>query len=131
MFEIGFPEVIVIAAITLIVVGPEKIPQLITTISLFIKRLRLYFENIKQEIEKEINADEIRAQIHNQSIMGALDETQNKIAEAAQDVSNLESDFQSSLESKPKKTKKKDDIAKWRPKKMKTTWTTDNPLLNT
>tara|TARA_B100001094_G_C17518335_1_gene478852 strand:+ start:122 stop:460 length:339 start_codon:yes stop_codon:yes gene_type:complete len=112
MFEIGFPEVIVIAAITLIVVGPEKIPQLITTISLFIKRLRLYFENIKQEIEKEINADEIRAQIHNQSIMGALDETQNKIAEAAQDVSNLESDFQSSLESKPKKTKKKDDIAK-------------------
>ena len=66
MFEIGFPEVLVIAAITLVVVGPEKIPQLIKTVSLFLKRLRLYFENIKQEIEKEINADEIRAQIHNQ-----------------------------------------------------------------
>ena len=115
MFEIGFPELIVIAAITLILVGPEKIPQLIATVSLLIKRLRLYFENIKQEIEKEINADEIRAQIHNQSIMGALDETQNKIAEAAQQVSNLESDFQSSLESEPtkkKNKKKKDDIAK-------------------
>ena len=83
MFEIGFPEVLVIAAITLVVVGPERIPQLIKTVSLFLKRLRLYFENIKQEIEKEINADEIRAQIHNQSIMESLDETKNKIAEVA------------------------------------------------
>ena len=53
MFEIGFPEVLVIAAITLVVVGPEKIPQLIKTVSLFLKRFRLYFENIKQEIEKD------------------------------------------------------------------------------
>ena len=110
MFEIGFPELLVIAAITLVVVGPERIPQLIKTVSIFLKRVRLYFENIKQEIEKEINADEIRAQIHNQSIMESLDETKNKIAEAAQHVSNLENDFQSSLESNPKRKKKKDDI---------------------
>ena len=108
MFEIGFPEVLVIAAITLVVVGPEKIPQLIKTVSIFLKRLRLYFENIKEEIEQEINADEIRAQIHNQSIMESLDETKNKIAQAAQRGANRENDFQSSLESNPKK--KKDDI---------------------
>mgnify|MGYP005736938665 FL=1 len=41
--------------------------------------------------------------------MESLDETKNKIAEAAQHVSNLEDDFQSSLESNLKK-KKKDDI---------------------
>ena len=110
MFEIGFPEVLVIAAITLVVVGPEKIPQLIKTVSIFLKRLRLYFENIKQEIEKEINADEIRAQIHNQNIMESLDETKNKIAEAVQHVSNLENDSQSSVESNLKKKIKKDDI---------------------
>ena len=60
MFEIGF-ELLVIATITLVVVGPEKIPQVIKTVSIFLRRLRLYFlENIKQEIEKEIDTDEIR-----------------------------------------------------------------------
>ena len=58
MFEIGFPELLVIATITLVVVGPEKIPQVIKTVSIFLRRLRLYFENIKQEIEKEIDTDD-------------------------------------------------------------------------
>ena len=48
MFEIGFPEVLVIAAITLVVVGPEKIPQLIKTVSLFLKRLRLYLKTLNK-----------------------------------------------------------------------------------
>ena len=41
MFEIGFPEVLVIAAITLVVVGPEKIPQLIKTVSVFFSKKRV------------------------------------------------------------------------------------------
>ena len=85
MFEIGFPELIVIAIVTLVVVGPEKIPQVVKTVSFWVRRIRLSFENIKEEIEREIDADEIRAQIHNDSIMKTLNETQDKLQEAAID----------------------------------------------
>ncbi len=109
MFEIGFPELLVIAAITLVVVGPEKIPQVIKTVSKFLRRLRLYFENIKQEIEREIDTDEIRAQIHNQSILDSLDETQKKISETMQQVTDLNSESDYSLKSEPKKHQKDDN----------------------
>ncbi|MBC08860.1 MAG: twin-arginine translocase subunit TatB [Gammaproteobacteria bacterium] len=106
MFEIGFPELLVIAAITLVVVGPEKIPQVIKTVSKFLRRLRLYFENIKQEIEKEIDTDEIRAQIHNHNIMDSLDETQKKISDTVQQVTDLKNDSDYSLESEPMKNQR-------------------------
>ena len=109
MFEIGFPELLVIAAITLVVVGPEKIPQVIKTVSKFLRRLRLYFENIKQEIEREIDTDEIRAQIHNQSILDSLDETQKKISETMQQVTDLNSESDYSLKSELKKHQKDDN----------------------
>ena len=109
MFEIGFTELLIIAAITLVVVGPEKIPQVIKTASIFLRRLRLYFENIKQEIEKEIDTDEIRAQIHNESIMESLGETQKEISQTAQHISDLKNDINYSLESDSKKNEKEDN----------------------
>ena len=109
MFEIGFPELLVIAAITLVVVGPEKIPQVIKTVSIFLRRLRLYFENIKQEIEKEIDTDEIRAQIHNENIMESLGETQKEISQTVQNISDLKNDINYSLESDSKKNQNKDN----------------------
>ena len=109
MFEIGFPELLIIAAITLVVVGPEKIPQVIKTSSVFLRRLRLYFENIKQEIEREIDTDEIRAQIHNENIMESLGETQKEISQTVQNISDLKNDINYSLESDSKKNQNKDN----------------------
>ena len=109
MFEIGFPELLVIATITLVVVGPEKIPQVIKTVSIFLRRLRLYFENIKQEIEKEIDTDEIRAQIHNENIMESLGETQKEISQTVQNISDIENDINYSLESDSKKNQREDN----------------------
>ena len=109
MFEIGFPELLIIAAITLVVVGPEKIPQVIKTVSIFFRRLRLYFENIKQEIEKEIDTDEIRAQIHNENIMESLGETQKEISQTVQNISDLKNDINYSLESDSKNNQSEDN----------------------
>ena len=109
MFEIGFPELLIIAAITLVVVGPEKIPQAIKTASIFLRRLRLYFENIKQEIEREVDTDEIRAQIHNENIMESLGETQKEISQTVQNISDLKNDINYSVESDSKKNQDKDN----------------------
>jgi len=86
MFDIGFPELVMISIVALLVIGPEKLPETIRTISLWVGRLQRSFTNIRREIENEIGADEIRAQLHNESIMKDLEEAKNTISQAHQEV---------------------------------------------
>lgn len=86
MFDIGFPELVMISIVALLVIGPEKLPETIRTISLWVGRLQRSFTNIRREIENEIGADEIRAQLHNETIMKDLEETRNTIAQVQKDV---------------------------------------------
>lgn len=69
MFDIGFPELILIAIVGLLVIGPERLPEALRTLGLWIGRMRRSFTNVKAEIEKEIGMDEIRRQLHNEAVM--------------------------------------------------------------
>ena len=86
MFDIGFPELIMISVVALLVIGPEKLPETIRTISLWLGRIQRSFGNIRREIEAEIGADEIRQQLHNESIMKDLEKTKNTLESVKQDV---------------------------------------------
>lgn len=86
MFDIGFPELIMISIVALLVIGPEKLPETVRTITLWIGRIQRSFSNIKREIENEIGAEEIRQQIHNEAIMKELEEAKQTIDEADKEV---------------------------------------------
>ncbi len=86
MFDIGFPELILISVVSLLVIGPEKLPETIRTISLWIGRIQRSFSSIRREIEAEIGADDIRAQLHNEAIMKDLEKTKNSLEEVKQEV---------------------------------------------
>ena len=86
MFDIGFPELIMISIVALLVIGPEKLPETIRTVSLWVGRLQRSFANIRREIENEIGADEIRQQIHNEGIMEDLEAAKNTIADVQDDI---------------------------------------------
>jgi len=62
-----------------VVLGPEKLPGTIRTVSLWIGRLRRSFNSIKSDIEKEIGADEIRRQLRNEEIMEKFRHTQTTV----------------------------------------------------
>ena len=86
MFDIGFAELLVIAVLGLLILGPERLPGAIRTTSLWIGRLRRSFNNIRSEIEKEVGADEIRRQLHNESILASLKETKNTVKNEIQNA---------------------------------------------
>ena len=88
MFDIGFPELLMISVVTLLVIGPEKLPETIRTVSLWIGRIQRSFSNLRREIENEIGADEIRTQLHNESIMQDLEDTKNTLLDGRQEVDN-------------------------------------------
>lgn len=79
MFDIGFAELLLIAVVSLLVLGPERLPGAVRTTSLWLGRLRRSFHSIRQEIEREVGADEIRRQLHNESIMASLKESEQKL----------------------------------------------------
>jgi sec-independent protein translocase protein TatB len=69
MFDIGFAELLVVALVALLVLGPERLPGAVRVAGLWIGRLKRSFSAIKAEVEREIGADEIRRQLHNEQIL--------------------------------------------------------------
>jgi sec-independent protein translocase protein TatB len=69
MFDIGFSELLLVGLVALIVFGPERLPGAARTAGLWIGRLKRSFGAIKAEVEREIGADEIRRQLHNEQIL--------------------------------------------------------------
>ena len=86
MFNIGTFELLLICIIALLVLGPERLPGAVRTAGLWIGRFRRSFYKVKAEIERELNADEIRRQLHNESIMAELEETKSEVEGIAKDT---------------------------------------------
>ncbi len=86
MFNIGSFEVLLICIIALLVLGPERLPGAVRTTGLWIGRFRRSFYKVKADIERELNADEIRRQLHNESIMAELEETKAEVEGVAKDT---------------------------------------------
>jgi len=64
--------------VALLVLGPERLPHAARTAGLWVGRLKRSFNAIKQEVEREIGADEIRRQLHNEHIL-SLEQEARKI----------------------------------------------------
>ena len=69
MFDIGFPELLIVSVVALLVLGPERLPEALRTMGLWFGRMRRSFSAVKVEIEREIGMDEVRRQLHNEAIL--------------------------------------------------------------
>jgi sec-independent protein translocase protein TatB len=59
MFDIGFAELILIGVVALLVIGPERLPEAIRTASVWLNRIRRGFNEIKQEVQQELQNDSV------------------------------------------------------------------------
>lgn len=78
MFGVSFSELVLVGLVALLVLGPERLPGAARTAGLWIGRIKRSFNAIKQEVEREIGADEIRRQLHNEHIL-SLEQEARKI----------------------------------------------------
>ena len=56
----GFGELVIIAVIALLVAGPERLPQMLRTVGVWVNKIRRVVGNVKSEIEREIAAEELK-----------------------------------------------------------------------
>jgi len=60
MFDVGFTELLVIALVALIVIGPERLPKVARTVGVLLGRLQRYVNDVKSDINREMQLDELK-----------------------------------------------------------------------
>jgi sec-independent protein translocase protein TatB len=84
MFDIGFSEIVVIAVVALIVIGPEKLPKTARTLGHLFGRLQRYVTEVKADITRELELDELRKL--QQQVQTAAKDFETSMTAAARDV---------------------------------------------
>lgn len=60
MFDISFAEIVVIAVVALIVVGPERLPKVARTLGYLLGRAQRYVADVKSDIQREMELEELK-----------------------------------------------------------------------
>lgn len=60
MFDVSFSELIVIAVVALIVIGPEKLPKVARTLGALTGRMQRYVAQVKEEVNREVRFQELQ-----------------------------------------------------------------------
>jgi sec-independent protein translocase protein TatB len=81
MFDIGFTELMVIFVVTLLVVGPERLPAVARKIGLYIGKMRRSFQSIKDEVEQELEIEAVKAQLKENAMLKEAKELEATLSE--------------------------------------------------
>jgi sec-independent protein translocase protein TatB len=84
VFDIAFSEVVLIAVVALIVIGPERLPKVARTLGHMFGRLQRYVAEVKADINREIELDELR-KLQSQ-VQSAAHDFERSVTQAAHEV---------------------------------------------
>jgi len=84
MFDIGFSEIVVIAVVALIVIGPERLPKTARTLGHLFGRLQRYVADVKADINREMQLEELRKL--QQEVQTAATEIESSVSGAAREL---------------------------------------------
>ncbi len=84
MFDISFTEIMVIAVVALIVVGPERLPKVARTLGHLLGRVRRYVSNVKNDIQREMEVEELN-ELHS-SVQEAAHSIENSVREEVSEL---------------------------------------------
>ncbi|MFK7885716.1 MAG: Sec-independent protein translocase protein TatB [Gammaproteobacteria bacterium] len=86
MFDVGFAELILIFVIALIVLGPERLPEVARTAGRWLGRARQMARSMQYELERELDVNNIGKDIAGDGSSSATESAPESPSEAATDV---------------------------------------------
>ena len=60
MFDLGFSELVLVALVALVVLGPERLPKAARFAGLWVRRARAQWYSVRSELERELAAEELK-----------------------------------------------------------------------
>lgn len=120
MFGMGFTEILIIAIIAILFLGPDKLPSAMMDIAKFFRQMKSTVSNMKESIEEEMNVSEIKqeALAYKEELLKA----QHKV-EKATDISTIEDSINKITSDTPDNSPKEEEVTF--KKKKKNTYVED------
>ncbi|MBB5886262.1 twin-arginine translocase subunit TatB [Xanthomonas sp. LMG 8992] len=84
MFDIGFSELLVIAVVALVVLGPERLPKAARFAGLWVRRARAQWDSVKQELERELEAEELKRSLHD--VQSSLRQAETQFRDGSEEL---------------------------------------------
>ena len=96
MFDIGLSEILIVAIVALVVLGPERLPKAARLAGFWVRKARAQWYTVKAELESEMADEELKNSL--KESMADLQQTLNAHQESLQqDMQALDSDLQQTL----------------------------------
>ena len=88
MFDFGFSELLVIAVVALLVLGPERLPKAARFAGLWVRKARAQWYSVKSEFERELASDELKRSIGDPlgDLRSAVGEAGKELGDAGREV---------------------------------------------
>ena len=99
MFDIGFSELLVIAIVALIVIGPQRLPTVARTLGHLFGRMQRYVNDVKADISREMEMEELKKM--QSSIEDAARTMRDSVESVSKEVSHAESELNKLAQSAP------------------------------
>lgn len=107
MFDIGFSELLIVAIVALIVLGPERLPKATRFAGLWVRRARAQWHSVKDELERELAAEELKRGF--QDAKDAFRETEQRVRESGEEVKRDFDALRDAVESDPERRPELDE----------------------
>ncbi|MDA8328100.1 MAG: Sec-independent protein translocase protein TatB [Betaproteobacteria bacterium] len=91
MFDIGFSEIVLIAVVALVVIGPERLPKVARTAGLLFGRFQRYVGSVRGDVERELQLEEFKraAQAANEGFQDAIQATRDTLVIVEESVNTV------------------------------------------
>ena len=99
MFGISSGELFFIAIIALIVLGPERLPKVARLAGMWVRRARNQWHSVKDELERELAAEELKRSLHD--AQSALRDTEQQIRDGGAEAQREFEQMRDSVASRP------------------------------
>ncbi len=101
MFDVSFSELLVIAVVALLVIGPEKLPKVARTVGAFTGRMQRYMAQVKEEVNREMRFEELQKlqQEIKQTAEHEIDALQSNIHAPSRPVKTIKSKLKKRVKS--------------------------------
>jgi len=87
MFDIGFSEILLIAVVALVVIGPERLPKVARTAGFLLGRFQRYVSGVRADINRELQLEELRKA--GESLQTSIQSGMDAVHQTAQDASQI------------------------------------------
>ena len=101
MFDFGFSEMVIVAIVGLIVLGPERLPKVAKQAGQWLGKLQRYVADVKSDINRQMELDELRklqsevtgaAQNLEATLKSTISETRSEFDSIAADLDGTKAD---------------------------------------